>query len=450
MQIEMYASTDVGSKIDINEDAFLLLKDKGLIVVCDGMGGPNAGDVASQMAVATLETYFQKASLRDVSYGDLPVHLPYLAKDLIVAIRLANRRIFQNVIENQSRAKMGTTIAALLLGGNIACIAHVGDSRVYRIRNSELQQLTKDHPPFIEFSKDRRFTMEEVNSMVQHNTIPRLLGIKPAVSIDLRLEEVQPEDTFLVCSDGLTSMLSDKVMLDILLSNESIERAGQQLVEAANMAGSKDNITVGLAQVKELDETPITLLEPGEIITIPDEDSHVQEHEDKLMTVLLSGTQMPPVQKKVWLKPIALFFIVLVVLALFLYFGGKITGPFSNSKIAADDSVNVVTFKRDSIPAAITTEPTNMSFSQEISGHLSLEVFPYSDSVASAYEIAVDGLLISSFADLRQSGLILSPGEHTLDVCLNGNVIYSKKVTVNKDGEELQPLRLESVIQQQQ
>ena len=452
MQIEMFASSDVGLKRELNEDSFLILEREGIVAVGDGMGGHNAGEVASKMVVHTIATYFKKAKLPDVSYSSLPAYLPYLAKDLVVAIRLANRRIFQDAHANSLRAGMGTTVAAIVFGGNVACIAHVGDSRVYRLRNTELQQLTVDHTPMIEFSQERGFTMEEAQKMGMSNIITRALGTKPATAIDVRLEEVELGDTFLVCSDGLYSMVSEQVICDIMLHTDSIDTAARQLIEAANMAGGKDNITAAIARVKHLDLLSISLQNPGVVFTIPEEKTRIQEKEDRLIAALFHDTPTVPRGGSVWLKLVSALSLTIIVVVLFLFLSKKIPGLLSQrikpneeqkSQIQAEDSL-----ENDSdrtLSNVVSIDDVRLS---GITGHIFLEVFPFSDSVANAYEIAVDGELVSSFAELRQSGLILTSGEHTLEVCLNGAVIYSKRVTVTEDGQELEPLSLESVIEQ--
>jgi serine/threonine protein phosphatase PrpC len=450
MRIDIFASSDVGLKREHNEDSYLVLEKEGIIVVCDGMGDNGAGEIASQLAVDTIKDYFQKVKLGDVSYGDLPTELPYLSKDLIVAIRLANRRTFQDAESNPSRSGMGTTVAAIVISGNIACIAHVGDSRVYRIRNTELQQLTADHTPILKFSQERGFTMDEALEMNSSNIVSRALGVRPTTAVDVRLEEIKRGDTFLVCSDGLSGMVSDQVINDIMLHTEPIDTIARQLIEAANMAGGKDNVTVAIARIIELDDLSITLQNPQVVVTIPEEKTRVLEKEDKLIATLFSETASAGERQKGWIKYVFICSIVAILIVLYLLLTGKIAG-LSGQRTETQKKPSSIIQHEDSTVSSESTihipaDSGDVRIS-EITGHIFLEVFPYSDSIANAYELAVDGEIFASFAELRQSGLILTAGEHILDVCNNGIVIYSKRVNVTRDGQELEPLSLDSIIQ---
>lgn len=452
MKIEMYASSDIGLIRKTNEDNYLILKQEGVVVVCDGMGGHNAGDVASQMAVQTIETYFTRTTRKKFSHSSIPADLPDFARELITAIRLAGRRIFHDADANISHTGMGTTIAAIMLKENAACIAHIGDSRVYRIRNSELQQLTTDHTPFLEFSQENGFKMDESQSMGTSHIITRALGIRQATAIDIRLEEIEVNDTFLVCSDGLSGMVSDQVMGDILLHSDSMDNAISQLIDAANMAGGKDNITAAIACVRELDDVAPVLLTPGLVRTLPDEAPEIQRKEDKLITTLFGDPIDIPKNHIGWIKPGAALLFAAVAIILLLSISKRIPKE-TNEAIKLDEAKVVLDQSKDSLKTdSVIRKSEFISVIKEqqtknITGHLSLEVYPVSDSIANSYDIAVDGNILSSFADLRQGGLVLSGGDHLIEVCVNGVVIYSNKVNVSRDGQKLEPLRLVSIIQ---
>ena len=225
-----------------------------LLVVADGMGGHRGGEVASQMAVQQIGDVFERGTPTD------PESL------LAQALREANECIFERANNEGELAGMGTTAVALILDGDReAVLAHVGDSRAYRVRKGQLKQLTADHSVVGELVRRGQLSAEEARHHPQSNEILRALGTRQDVDIEITRVDVQPGDRFLICSDGLSGMLSDQAIEKVLSKNPA-EEIPPRLIELANEAGGMDNITVQVAILpgEKLDpETTITALDWG-------------------------------------------------------------------------------------------------------------------------------------------------------------------------------------------
>lgn len=237
--------TDIGSRRAHNEDALFLSDEAGLYLVADGMGGHSFGEVASAMAVETVSKKFLSSS------REKPASL------LTEAIQEANNRIYQF---SQEKVKVfdgtetltgpgtvGTTIVALTLSGETAIIANVGDSRAYRLRNGRLAQLTQDHTLAAMQPPSGKAAPATLPSKLKH-ILTRAVGVETKVKIDLLEEPLQPGDLFLLCSDGLTNMVSDARIAEVLSSPSSIQSACDILIKEANRNGGKDNITCVLVR----------------------------------------------------------------------------------------------------------------------------------------------------------------------------------------------------------
>jgi len=248
--VQEAARTDTGLQRHANEDSYLARAP--VFVVADGMGGAQAGEVASKIAADAFD-----ASLE----GEAP------EQELAERAREANRRIFQRSREDASRAGMGTTLTAAVLAGEEVSIAHVGDSRAYLFRDGELRQLTRDHSLVEELRRQGRLTSEEAEEHPQRSIITRALGPEPDVDPDVHSHQARPGDVFLLCSDGLTSMVRDGELREILASSNTLREAVDGLVAEANRAGGRDNITVVCFEVGgELEGKPEALAEdPDEI-----------------------------------------------------------------------------------------------------------------------------------------------------------------------------------------
>ena len=199
------------------------------------MGGARAGEVAAQLAASVLRE----------SPGDDGDP----AQRVVALIQEANRQIYERARTDTEASGMGTTITAAMLAQDQVAIGHVGDSRAYRIRNGELEQLTEDHSLVADLMRSGRLTPEEAESHPQRSVITRALGTDPDVDVDTLAVDAQPGDVFLLCSDGLTTMVGDDEILQAVRGNESLEQAARTLVKAANRRGGEDNITVVLFRV---------------------------------------------------------------------------------------------------------------------------------------------------------------------------------------------------------
>ena len=222
--------TDVGRQRSVNEDD--LVARPPFFVVADGMGGAKAGEVASAMATDAFE---------GESDSDEPAE-----EQLARIVRAANRRIYDLAVSDESHRGMGTTLTAAKLDGGRVSLAHVGDSRAYRLREGELEQLTHDHSLVAELERSGQISPEAAEHHPQRSIITRALGPEPEVDVDTYTVAGRDGDVFLLCSDGLTSMISDGEVTSILRSADSLEAAAESLVRAANQSGGKDNVTVVL------------------------------------------------------------------------------------------------------------------------------------------------------------------------------------------------------------
>ncbi len=246
MRIRYAAKTDLGLKRNHNEDCFSLLEDEQLFVVADGMGGHACGEVAAKLAADTVRDFYTRSKDDDLTWPfKMDRQLGYLENRMVVAIKLANRRIFEAAARDIRLKGMGTTVVMGQISGEKFCVGHVGDSRCYRIRNGEAQQLTRDHS-LLEDYKDARPDMsaEEQKKFPHKNVITRALGMREHVQVDVAGENIQDGDIFLLCSDGLSGMIDEKKIGETVKGAADLEAAAVGLIAAANAAGGNDNITV--------------------------------------------------------------------------------------------------------------------------------------------------------------------------------------------------------------
>ncbi len=233
---EHWSGTDTGLQRRANEDSLLVRSP--LFVVADGMGGAQAGEVASSVAVDTF-----RAGLED---GEDP------ERSLVDQVERANSRIDELSHSNAEHAGMGTTITTVYVGEENVVIAHVGDSRAYCMRDGELLRLTDDHSLVDELIRQGKLTPEEAEEHPQRSVITRALGPEASVEVDVRSFRGRPGDVYLLCSDGLTTMVGEAELLRLLALHERLAEAGEALIAAANSAGGKDNITVVLLRLEEV------------------------------------------------------------------------------------------------------------------------------------------------------------------------------------------------------
>jgi serine/threonine protein phosphatase PrpC len=250
LRIEVAGETNVGMKRTHNEDNFSILEDSGLYIVADGMGGHASGEVASKMAVDAMKEFF--AATANDPERTWPYKMDrskgYEENRLITGIKLANLRIYESAQRDPRQRGMGTTIVTMFAVEDGVYVAHVGDSRVYRIREKQIEQLTEDHSLLNDYIKMKRLTPEEIANFPHKNVIVRALGMKDTVKVDTRFEQPRASDVYLLCSDGLSGPLSDDDMLQVCTAAPDLKTAASKLIEKANANGGPDNITVVLAR----------------------------------------------------------------------------------------------------------------------------------------------------------------------------------------------------------
>lgn len=250
-KIEIVHKTDTGMKRDHNEDSVGSLPNIGLAILADGMGGHKSGEIASAMCVATVLEKF-KTSFRNVQLGEVDWESGLNQETLLLgeSIQESNYNIHKASQDSPANRGMGTTAVGFLFLNDKVSIAHVGDSRAYRLRNGNFEMLTEDHSLLQELVRKGFYTKEEAEQSGQKNVITRALGIEPQVEVDLAEEITDVGDIYLACSDGLTDMVDDDEIHRILQEcGEDIETAVDKLVLTANENGGKDNISVILARV---------------------------------------------------------------------------------------------------------------------------------------------------------------------------------------------------------
>jgi len=248
--LEFFGLTDPGRKRSHNEDSIGSDKEIGVAVLADGMGGYKAGEVASSIAVSMILEEL-RSSLRIESPGE-DSESGYSEATIKVkeAIEKANETIYQTAQSQPQCAGMGTTLVTAAFYDNRMTIAHIGDSRLYRMRGVNFAQVTSDHSLLQELIDKGFYTPEEAKKSLNKNLVTRAMGIEKNVSPDLQEDVVLPGDVYLMCSDGLSDLVDDTEMHDTLkVSGTSLEAIAQRLVQLANDKGGKDNISVILARV---------------------------------------------------------------------------------------------------------------------------------------------------------------------------------------------------------
>jgi len=240
----------VGRKRTHNEDSFALVESENLYLVADGMGGHASGEVASRMAIETMAEFFAATSADPEATWPYKMDKArgYDENRLVTGIKLANRRIYEAAQRETRLHGMGTTMVALLAVRDAMLIGHVGDSRVYRMRNGALEQLTEDHSLLNDYIKMKSMTPEEIESFPHKNVIVRALGMKETVKVDAILDTPKPGDVYLLCSDGLCGPASDDEIKEIVLKHKDLRDSAQALIDRANEHGGPDNVTVVLCR----------------------------------------------------------------------------------------------------------------------------------------------------------------------------------------------------------
>jgi protein phosphatase len=254
MRIRATGLTDVGLQREHNEDTYRILDKYALYLVADGMGGHQAGDVASKMAADSIVSFFEATQQEDATWPfPIDPHLTLSENRLCSSIKLANRQIHNLSRSNQSLHGMGTTIVGISFAAEegIAHIAHVGDSRAYRLRDNKLVQLTRDHSLLNDYLNMMPDMPTEAIDVVPKNVITRALGMQESVVVDIGREKIRVGDRYLMCTDGISGQVPDEFMQKVLIDfADDLPAAAKTLVKAANDAGGEDNATLVIVSLE--------------------------------------------------------------------------------------------------------------------------------------------------------------------------------------------------------
>ena len=244
-KIQLYGQTDTGSVRDHNEDAIGCNDNIALAVLADGMGGHRSGEMASAITVSTvLEVITNK--VKNINPDDANNASGYSAESQIIheAVSLANKKVYDSSEANTQYRGMGTTVVVVLFYDNRFTVAHVGDSRLYRLRDGELEQLTRDHTLVQELIDRDYYTPEQARNSINKNLITRAIGIERKVQIDIQEDIAMVNDVYLLCSDGVTDMIEDDLIKSTMIENsQKLEKAASEIIRLANEQGGKDNIS---------------------------------------------------------------------------------------------------------------------------------------------------------------------------------------------------------------
>lgn len=275
--------TDIGNLRKANEDSHYVSPDKNLIIVCDGMGGQIAGGLASKLAVETIKDIFMNLDEGQLGklFLDLDSNLSLTSRKLVAAVRLANRRIYKMATRFAKLRGMGTTVIALSFDDNFATMAHVGDSRIFRVSDGAILQLTEDHSWLNELIEDKEIEENEIDRFAKKNVITRALGTHSAVKVDVHCEKYKKDDIYILSTDGLhNSIKQEEIRSVVLRSKLPLAAMAEKLTEKAKRRDGSDNITVAIAKVNEdSSDTEMT----GVSTTVIEEDYRVLAGEDKFL-----------------------------------------------------------------------------------------------------------------------------------------------------------------------
>lgn len=264
--------TDVGLQREHNEDSFVVLQEHDLFVVADGMGGHRAGDVASRIATETISEFFKSTANEDVTWPfHFDTNLSEEENRLLTGIRVANRQIFERSTRSREYHGMGTTVVGAMFSPKKGrmYIGHVGDSRCYRIREGQIQLLTRDHSLFNDYVMAMPDLTEEQRRELPKNVITRALGMQDQVVVDLQHDEAQHNDVYILCSDGLSGMISDEELRGIIVGAPDIGEACRRLIGKANEHGGEDNITAVVIKIEDPDTAALDKTAMAPTVTPP-------------------------------------------------------------------------------------------------------------------------------------------------------------------------------------
>jgi serine/threonine protein phosphatase PrpC len=246
MRVRFAGETNVGMKRAHNEDSYFLPESERLAIVADGMGGHASGEVASRMAVDTIAGFFR--ATQDEQQLTWPFKMDrghrYDVNRMVTAIKLANLKIHEQAQKDPQCHGMGTTVVATLFADGALIVGHVGDSRLYRRRDGRFEQITEDHSLLNDYIKIKHLSAEEIANFPHKNVIVRALGMKDSVQVDVHIDSPRLGDVYVLCSDGLSGMVKDQEISDLVVAERDIDVLCGRLISVANKNGGLDNITV--------------------------------------------------------------------------------------------------------------------------------------------------------------------------------------------------------------
>ncbi len=336
MKVTFAGATDVGKVRQHNEDSFAIDPAHNLMMVCDGMGGHAAGEVASRIGIETITKFFTQHDLNtfESEAFTYPETISPSGKLLAGAIAVANHRIIEHGRSVPGQTGMGTTVVACQFDNGVVSICHVGDSRAYLIREQNIRRVTVDHSWVSELMEKHNISEADAELQVNKNVITRALGTRPQVRVDISQIRFIQNDLFLICSDGLTGMVSDGDILKAATEHgDNLEGLVNNLIERANEAGGADNVTVCAARIAELGESPefdeirrITIewgqeRELTELARIADTQFQPEERPplESRSSVETGEFTPPPTKKKSALKPMFFVLIILVIVVILAF-----------------------------------------------------------------------------------------------------------------------------------
>jgi PPM family protein phosphatase len=249
--------SDVGLQREHNEDSFVVLQEYDLFVVADGMGGHRAGDVASKLATDTISEFFRTTANEDITWPfHFDTNLSEEENRLLTGIRVANRQIYERSARSREYHGMGTTVVGAMFSPmkQRMYIGHVGDSRCYRIRAGQIDLLTRDHSLVNDYLLAMPDLTDEQKSELPRNVITRALGMQDQVVVDLHRDDPRAGDVYVLCSDGLSGMVSDEDIRHIVSAADDLPEACHKLIDRANEHGGEDNITAILVKIENEDD----------------------------------------------------------------------------------------------------------------------------------------------------------------------------------------------------
>ncbi len=324
LKLSYAGKTDIGLVRTGNEDSFKIDIDRNLFLVCDGMGGHQAGEVASNDACETITYCFSElvSEINENKILKLEKDIPPAADLLVKSIRLANRSIYLRSRSNAALTGMGTTIVCAVFEDDFIHVAHVGDSRAYVMTDNALTRLTTDHSWVSEMQAAGQMSEQKASELVAKNVITRALGVNEKTEIDIRSCRVEVGKTYIFCSDGLCGFADDdEILLAAMQAKGDLDDIAKNLVQLANNHGGQDNVTIVVIRVDEVGER--SAREPMDVITIPKETDEALMEENKIVDAMidLKNKSREEITSEVQIKskssnlPLIIIFIAFVIVA---------------------------------------------------------------------------------------------------------------------------------------